>query len=264
MKNRIFLFLILVVNIELTAQFDPGFIRHLSGLGLKLEHRAYIESVDPTLSLDSTHYYLGKFHLQYQQDSLFMEEWKKCKALFANDTGLINLASIHFLDAQDAMRDKWFGQPNELNKGNAARSAMGIYKLGLNPFASFGEDLPFDDRMELSLEKYQKVFRRKPWKAALISTIIPGMGKVYAGRSKAGWLGLAGTLMFGFQAWESTRKLGIKHPLSIINVSVLGLFYGANIFGGAMEVRRVKLERKNQFFKYASRYYHSYYKCRLY
>ncbi|MFM9986211.1 MAG: hypothetical protein ACKVOK_13315 [Flavobacteriales bacterium] len=264
MKNKIFLFLFIAVSVNLSAQFDPGFIRHVSNLGLKVEHKAYIESKDPIHARDSTHYYLGKFHFQYQQDSLFLDEWFKAKTLFTQDTGFISLACIHFLDARNDARDMWFGQALDIRQCGAAKACFGIYSLGLDPFDTSYSYLPMDDRMKSSLLRYQKIVDRRPWKAAILSAVVPGMGKVYAGRSKAGILGLVGTLMFGVQAWESYRKLGVQHPLSIINISILGLFYGANIFGGAMEVKRVRLERKNQFYKYASRYYHSYYKCRLY
>ena len=264
MKNKLFLFLFIALSVKLSAQFNPGFIRHVSNLGLKVEHRAYIDSKDPEHTRDSTHYYLGKFHFQYQQDSLFMDEWFRAKTLFMQDTGFISLACIHFLEARTEARELWFGQALDIEQGGAVKACVGIYRLGLNPFDSTYFDLPMDQRMKSSLQHYQKIADRKPWKAAILSAVVPGMGKVYAGRSKAGFLGLAGTLMFGFQAWESYRKLGVKHPLSIINISILGLVYGANIFGGALEVKRVRLERRNQFYKYASRYYHSYYKCRLY
>jgi hypothetical protein len=77
---------------------------------------------------------------------------------------------------------------------------------------------------------YNERFKR-PGLAAVMSTVVPGSGKVYAGRWKDG---LFSVLLLGTSAWQAWRlidKKGIENPFSIFFTGMSVGFYMGNIYG---------------------------------
>lgn len=83
----------------------------------------------------------------------------------------------------------------------------------------------------------QQQGRKSPLKAALLSAIVPGAGKLYVG----GQLGqgvstFIQNMILGLQAYEGLRKDGVGSPRFIIYGSLFSLFYLGNIWGSAISV----------------------------
>jgi TM2 domain-containing membrane protein YozV len=83
---------------------------------------------------------------------------------------------------------------------------------------------------------------KKPWLAGLMSAVVPGSGKFYAGKKGEGVASFIGTVSFGLVAWENYRKLGIKHPKTIIFGSIFAATYVSNIYGSVVSVRIYETE----------------------
>ncbi len=81
--------------------------------------------------------------------------------------------------------------------------------------------------------------------AGIMSGIIPGSGKIYAGKTGAGIASMIGTVGFGLIAWENYHKLGITNAKTIIFGSIFAANYVSNIYGSVMSVRIIKNEYKN-------------------
>lgn len=84
----------------------------------------------------------------------------------------------------------------------------------------------------------QKQQRKSPFKAAILSAILPGAGKIYVG----GQLGqgistFLQNAILGFQAYEGLRKDGVSSPRFIIYGGLFSLFYIGNIWGTALSVK---------------------------
>ncbi len=92
------------------------------------------------------------------------------------------------------------------------------------------------------MKKYKK---KSPLVAALLSTAIPGLGKIYAGKKGQGLSAFFTCVVFGAIAAENIVKSGYKSPQSIVFESLFSMFYIGNIYGSALSV---KLSR-NSFFK---------------
>lgn len=93
----------------------------------------------------------------------------------------------------------------------------------------------------INLDKlYTSLKNRKPkkmWLAGLMSAIIPGSGKMYAGKTGEGIASLLMVGSMGLVTWENHRKLGIKNFKTILFGSIFTIFYVGNIYGSVFSVK---------------------------
>ncbi len=94
------------------------------------------------------------------------------------------------------------------------------------------------------LKNYKK---RSPFVAGLYSAIIPGSGKIYAGKKKQGIAAFFPVLASGLLAWEALNKSGIKSTRFILMGSVFGVFYIGNIWGSVAAVK-IRDQEINNFY----------------
>lgn len=73
--------------------------------------------------------------------------------------------------------------------------------------------------------------------AGIMSGIVPGSGKIYAGKTGAGIASLIGTIGFGLITWENYRKGGPANPKTIIFGSLFAFNYFSNIYGSILAVK---------------------------
>ncbi|MEM7037456.1 MAG: hypothetical protein AAF570_10785, partial [Bacteroidota bacterium] len=92
---------------------------------------------------------------------------------------------------------------------------------------------------------YQPIFHqidhmrnRKPGVAAFLSTLIPGLGKGYAGQWVDGFSALVMVGVTGFGAYRFFRERGFGNVLGWGLAGLSGTFYIANIVGSHKAARR--------------------------
>ncbi|MEZ4901419.1 MAG: hypothetical protein R2822_06490 [Spirosomataceae bacterium] len=78
--------------------------------------------------------------------------------------------------------------------------------------------------------------RKAPVVAALLSTIVPGSGKIYAGKTGQGVITLIQNLALGLQAYEAYRRDGWKSPRFLIYGGLFTFFYVGNIWGSSLSI----------------------------
>ena len=83
---------------------------------------------------------------------------------------------------------------------------------------------------------------KSPALAGLMSSIVPGTGKIYAGKVGQGIATIMATTIMGIQTYESHRKDGPDSPRFIIYASLLSSFYIANVWGSVISVNVRKRE----------------------
>lgn len=83
---------------------------------------------------------------------------------------------------------------------------------------------------------------RSPVVAGLMSAAVPGLGKVYAGKTAEGIAAFFYSLTFGATAYDFYRNSGPRSFLFIASASVAGAFYLGNIWGSVVAVDRHKRE----------------------
>lgn len=96
-------------------------------------------------------------------------------------------------------------------------------------------------KQQSNFKDYQEIIRQQqrksPLKAALLSAILPGSGKIYVGKQLGqGISTFIQNAILGLQAYEGFRKDGAASPRFIIFGSLFTLFYIGNIWGSAVSV----------------------------
>ena len=86
-------------------------------------------------------------------------------------------------------------------------------------------------------EKLKKIPRKSAFVAGLFSAIIPGTGKMYAGKPKQGLNLMLQNLFLGAQAVEALLIDGVRSPRFIIFGGLFSIFYIGNIWGSALSVK---------------------------
>ena len=112
-----------------------------------------------------------------------------------------------------------------------------IYSSGFSHshFAYAGE--------EENLKKYYHNLKTHHYKssalAGMMSAIVPGLGKIYAGRTAQGISSMLVTLTMGAMATENIIKSGWQSPQSILFSGLFTVFYIGNIYGSVFAVKYV-------------------------
>lgn len=91
-------------------------------------------------------------------------------------------------------------------------------------------------------QKLRKMPRRSPFVAGVLSAVVPGMGKVYAGKTGQGLNMFFQNLFIGAQAAEALIKDGVTSPRFIIYGTLFSFFYIGNIWGSVLSVKMQKRE----------------------
>lgn len=102
-----------------------------------------------------------------------------------------------------------------------------------------------ETRMDGYRRNLQAQKHRSPAVAGLLSAVVPGLGKLYAGKPKQGIAAFLPVLTLGLLAWEGYRKDGPASVRFLGFGSLFTLFYIGNIWGStlAVHVRRDEFNR---------------------
>ncbi len=82
--------------------------------------------------------------------------------------------------------------------------------------------------------------QKSPFLAGMMSSIIPGSGKIYAGKTGEGIASFIATTGFGLITWENYRKLGIDHAKTLFFGAVFATNYISNIYGSVISVKIIE------------------------
>jgi hypothetical protein len=89
--------------------------------------------------------------------------------------------------------------------------------------------------------------RRSPVVAGALSAVVPGLGKIYAGKSKQGIAAFLPILSLAALTYEGLRKDGPRSARFIGFGSVFALFYVGNIWGSVLSVKIRRNEFKREY-----------------
>ncbi|MFH0864979.1 MAG: hypothetical protein V1904_02205, partial [Bacteroidota bacterium] len=96
------------------------------------------------------------------------------------------------------------------------------------------------EESKLILIEHDIILMKKMHKSGLLagcmSAVIPGLGKIYAGKTKQGLSSFLPVTLLGVQAYEAYRKTGVKSARFILSAGLFSVFYIGNIWGSVLSV----------------------------
>ena len=255
--NLAFVLLFIPLMSQDKSQFD--FVQYL------IARKQYPEALfvlnqlrtDQSINQDSVHFYMGEsFFLLKKLDSsaLYFGLISKSFSLYEKTKFFqaYNLAYLRDTTAKHILREFEPRDPLHRHLKNYELSGIALLERNYEEFEalsnnytdSFYQIKAEQAKMLIYAVELQSVKQRSPVVAGVMSAVVPGLGKVYAGRWKQGlaYFGIMAAL--GAQTYEAYRKDGINDPFFYFYASAFTLFYVGNIWGSVFSV---KIEQNEKF-----------------
>jgi TM2 domain-containing membrane protein YozV len=179
---------------------------------------------------ESSFYLKSRFFAGYNQ--IFLENYTEARKIFSelNVRDEPNLSLVNFeLSGIDLLQGNWPKAKEQLQKVNPNIATINQQVVALGQIA-----------------KEQETHRKKSsLLAGVMSCIIPGSGKIYAGKTGEGIASMIATTGFGLIAWENYRKLGIGNVKTILFGSIYAANYVSNVYGSVVSVRIIENDYKD-------------------
>ncbi len=133
-------------------------------------------------------------------------------------------------------------------------SALALLKKDYTAFDKLSQQYTYQyypfSKQELNLLKYRedllKIKRKSPLAAGLLSAVVPGSGKVYAGQLGQGVAIFLQNTIFALQAYEGYRKDGPQSARFLIYGGLFSIFYISNVWGSVLSVKVRRQEMYDQ------------------
>ncbi|NBP70058.1 MAG: hypothetical protein EBR30_26710 [Cytophagia bacterium] len=246
------------------AQYPQRFVEHL--ITRKLYDEAILVlhqkklATDDYQVRDSADYWLGKTYYYLQQLDSSIHYLDRVS----------NASSFLYEEAQlfSAFNESYSGRFSQgLKKVNSITTTkpdikklmqleQGANYLLLNDIKKYDSLIVYIDRdwritqqqwinMGVYRNDLATVKKKSPWVGGVLSAILPGAGKIYAGRKGNGVYTFLVSGLMAAQSIEAYRKDGLKSARFIIYGSLFTSFYIGNIWGSTLAVKVVKNEKRD-------------------
>lgn len=255
-----FKFSILFLSSALVGQINLNFISHLSNNKLKAEHCFYLKSLAVN---DTLNYHKAKYNLQYNNLNDLTDYLATKPQFFFNDSAAVYNTILCFFKNENQYLQNTF-----LNALDTTALTVTNKKLILNLVELDSKKhlilTNFLPNLEGDLQYYQKIKNKKPVLGAVLSAIVPGLGKWYGGQPNSAFVSFFSQAIYGLQTFETVKKFGFKNGFSIFSMSFFGAFYISNIFGTYTDIIKQKKLRKKNILINEGNYYSNFYPVSLY
>lgn len=133
---------------------------------------------------------------------------------------------------------------------NFQLAGFALLDRDLDDFHKFANELTgrfsFMQAEEKKLNDYalriDQVKNRSPWVAGIMSMAVPGLGKIYAGKTAEGISTLLYVGAMMVTSWDFYNRFGAKNPIFITSATITSIFHIGNIWGSAAAVKRTQNE----------------------
>ncbi len=243
----------MIISLTGFSQSDVTFLNHLLKNNLNREFESHVLNLDKQgTSSDTTHYLASKYFLGKKDVNRFYENYQLSMRLAGEDSTLVTNASCAILSLNDSMTIHWF-HDNNFQFINAIKLKKS-FVASQEPQLTNGDFLP--SSLQYTFQQYKKYDHRKPVVSGLLSAVVPGLGKLYNGRTHTFWPTLLLNLVNAGRAGESIHRNGIKNIYSIASLGIFSAFYFSNIYGSYYDLKQVKVERRKEFLNEVAQYYY--------
>ena len=179
---------------------------------------------------ESPFYLKSRFFAGYNQ--LFLEKYDQSRNIFEQiniqDEGQKSLLNFE-LSGINMLKGEWVQARDQLKKIKPDIAILSKQLLVL-------EDICKDQDSRKSKSRFL---------AGLMSGIVPGSGKIYAGKTGEGIASMIATAGFGLITWENWHKLGLNNFKTIFFGSIFAATYISNIYGSVISVKIIENNYQN-------------------
>ena len=124
----------------------------------------------------------------------------------------------------------------DILQGNWQKAKEQLQLVNVN-VATINQQVTAMGQINKELETHRS---KSPLLAGVMSGILPGSGKIYAGKTGAGIASMIANIGFGLITWENYRKSGIGNVKTVFFGSIFAANYVSNIYGSVISVRVIE------------------------
>ncbi len=238
---------------------EVDFIRYLIGRGDYRESLFLLERVVPENNhqYDSLNYLTGWVH--YQQKTLDLSATYLLKVSKESPVYRKSrfFAAYNLAHDGDAGRAREVLELTDAGSDNLYHALLGLQLGGIalleRDYAQYSSNAADfsgnhhvtaaeEQRMEHHYDQLRDRRAASPFIAGMLSAAVPGLGKVYAGKSAEGVAGFLYVAALGLTAFDFYRGSGPDSVLFVLSASAAGAFYVGNIVGSVAAARRTNQE----------------------
>lgn len=231
------------------------FVHHLFQLKQYEEASIFLSSLaNSTTSsdkLDSVHYYIGEANYHMKNIPLSVEFFGRVgeSSPFVGQSRLLMGFQLAYSGKNSEAESTFinFKTSDSLLMNTRQVELAGLYLLNRD-FRSYEtisrgfegryfQLKPSENAFRSYYEGLQAFKSKSPFLAGALSAIVPGAGKIYAGKTGQGIGSMLLTGLFALQTWESYKKDGPGSARFVIFGSLLGVSYVSSIYGSVFSVK---------------------------
>ncbi len=232
------------------AQFYKSEVFYLLNEKLDVEFQGLIKE---NKNIDSFFYLKTLYDHKFGKESEFELDLKHVSSYLKNDSDACALISFEQLIRYQKLNFSWQNYLYDAIQNEKIKSLQSLILMTKDNRLSSNANIP--DPIYSSYKTMVKMNSKSSLAIAGLSAIVPGLGKLYMGQPKRFLSTFLLNSMYSIQTYESIKKLGLKHPVSIVNILFSVFFYAANVYGSYNDAIYFKSENKRQFIIDGSTYY---------
>lgn len=200
---------------------------------------------------DTLNFLLAENYLslkQFDSSSYFFQRVSPASSVHQQSCFFAALASVYTMNYTAAQQSLGQIKPNSPTIQQlwlTEQAGLSLLRRDTSAFSTYAKDFSLSwfvvENQQKTLNELKleiMAFRpKKPWVAGLLSTAVPGLGKVYAKRYGDAASTFFINLSLGLIALENYRKDGLSDPKTLVFGSIFSLFYIGNIWGSVYSVK---------------------------
>ncbi len=267
----VFCFLIVISYVLKSQTFvsnfhkDIGFTDYLIKNSLTDDALVFLKTMKEQNSItlsqnDTIHYYIANIYYktgQFDSASYYYEKVSfnsaySLKSSFFLGNSFLKMDSLSLAEKSLLKINTTDTLMNELL--HFQLSGLALLQRNLTTYNTYSKNLTYKNYHLLNEEKIlldysnkiKNLKKKSPFVAGTLSALIPGLGKVYAGKPRQGITSIIPVAILGLQTFEAYNKAGVKSARFIIFGSLFSVFYIGNIWGSVLSVNIVNQEINNE------------------
>lgn len=208
--------------------------------------------------MDTLHYYLGWAYYNQKKLNLSREQLLQVSpsSKYFLKSRFFGAYDLSYLGKQDAavrvLRDTRVPDTFLAKAANLELAGIALLQQDYGTFDRYRKKFRYDFYPTAEQEKslledelrLQQIPHRSPWIAGILSALVPGSGKAYAGKpmqALGAFLPIAG---LGLVSWENYHKKGFHDPFLYVFATAFTVFYIGDIWGSALSVKIIRQEHE--------------------